>query len=281
MTVRIALAQMTSGIDPAANLTAISDAAERAAAGGASMLFLPEMALLLDRDRARSSAHVTREGESPWPTALAQIARQNGLWLHAGSAPFLNDSGTQRVNRTLVFAPDGQRASVYDKVHMFDVDLPTGESWRESALYQGGDQLAWARSPAGLVGLTICYDLRFAELYAALAAGGAMLIAVPAAFTVPTGAAHWHILLRARAIENACFIIAPAQCGVHEDGRETYGHSIVIDPWGRILAAAEDEESASAPTLLFADIDSDEISKARDAIPLARSRAQRRLPFSH
>ena len=145
------------------------------------MLFLPEMALLLDRDRARSVAHITSEAASPWPARLAAIAAESNLWLHAGSAPFLSDDGSKRVNRSLVFAPDGRLAARYDKVHMFDVDLPGGESWRESASYAGGDVLALVDTPAGRLGLTICFDLRFPELFAALVAGGAHIIAVPAA----------------------------------------------------------------------------------------------------
>jgi predicted amidohydrolase len=273
MNCRIALAQMTSGIDPAANLAAISEAAATAAAAGAVMLFLPEMALLLDRDRQRSAAHLHCEAASPWPQALAGIARAHGLWLHAGSAPFLADNGgPMRVNRTLVFAPNGALAARYDKAHMFDVDLPTGESWRESAHYAPGDRLAIADSPAGQVGLSICFDLRFPELYAALVDAGAHLLTVPAAFTVPTGEAHWHILLRARAIETGCFVIAAAQGGTHADGRQTYGHSLVVDPWGRIVAEAEHDETA----LIFAEIDSAAVAAARSAVPLDRSRAARR-----
>lgn len=280
MTLTIALAQMTSGVDPAANLAAIADAAQAAATAGASMLFLPEMAVLLDRDRARSSAHVVREGDSDWPAALAAIARHHGLWLHAGSAPFLADDGGQRrVNRTLLFAPDGSLAARYDKIHLFDVDLPTGESWRESALYQGGGALVVAPCPAGPVGLTICYDLRFPELYAALVANGARVLAIPAAFTAPTGAAHWHVLMRARAIETACFVVAAAQGGQHDDGRQTYGHSLVIDPWGRVVAEAHDGPDGPGAQLLLAELDLAEVDRARAAIPLSASRTQRRAAW--
>lgn len=274
MSLRIALAQMTSGVDPVVNLAAIAAAAADAARAGAAMLFLPEMALLLDRDRARASAHVQTEAGSPWPAALSAIARKHRLWLHAGSAPFLTDAGgPERVNRSLCFAPDGTQAARYDKAHMFDVDLPTGESWRESALYVPGDQLVMADSPVGPLGLSICYDLRFPELYAALVTLGAEAIAIPAAFTGPTGEAHWHVLLRARAIETACFVIAAAQAGAHEDGRRTFGHSVVIDPWGRIVA----EAGGDGTELLIADLDRSEIARARAAIPLAASRARRRL----
>jgi predicted amidohydrolase len=269
---RIALAQMTSGIDPAANLADIARAATAAQAGGAAMLFLPEMSLLLDRDRARSASAITAEADSPWVPQLADIARRHAIWLHIGSAPFAAEDGEGRVNRSLVFDPTGHIAARYDKVHMFDVDLPTGESWRESALYRGGSALVCTDTCAGRLGLSICYDLRFPELYAALAQDDAALIAIPAAFTAPTGAAHWHVLLRARAIETACYVIAAAQAGTHADGRQTYGHSLVIDPWGAIIAEVADP----APGLIFADLDSEATAKARGAIPLARSRQNRR-----
>lgn len=268
---------MTSGIDPDANLAAIADGAARAAAAGACMLFLPEMALLLDRDRKRSAAHMAKEAESGWPVRLAAIARDHGIWLHGGSAPFTSDDGNMRVNRSLIFDAAGKMLARYDKVHMFDVDLPSGESWRESNSYRGGDRLACVDSPAGQVGLSICFDLRFPELYAALRAGGADLLAIPAAFTVPTGRAHWHVLLRARAIETSCYVVAAAQAGHHTDGRETFGHSLVIDPWGQIVAEAEDNAGQQEAMLLFADINAGEIAKARQAIPLERSRAVRAL----
>lgn len=270
---RIALGQMTSGIDPQANLEEIRHLAGAASSQGAAMLFLPEMSVLLDRDRHRSNQWITSEADSPWPAALQSCARDYGLWLHIGSAPFADDSGERRVNRSLVIAPDGNVAARYDKIHMFDVDLPNGESWRESALYEGGSQLELVDTPVGRLGLTICYDLRFPELYGALVAGGATAIAIPAAFTVPTGAAHWQLLLRARAIETGCYVIAAAQVGQHADGRQTYGHSMVVDPWGQILTEATDD----APQLLLADLDAEALTKARQAIPLARSRAVRRL----
>jgi deaminated glutathione amidase len=271
-TTRIALAQMTSGIDPDANLGAIAHMAGDAAAGGAEMLFLPEMSVLLDRDRQRSAPHIRPEAESHWPARLGAIAADAGLWLHAGSAPFASEDGARRVNRSLNFGPDGVIAARYDKVHMFDVDLPTGESWRESAAFDGGRELVTLDTPAGRLGLSICFDLRFPELYAGLVGAGAELIAIPAAFTVPTGAAHWHVLLRARAIETASYVIAAAQAGTHADGRETYGHSVVVDPWGRIVAEADHNAAA----LIFAEIDADAVATARGAIPLDRSRAARR-----
>jgi deaminated glutathione amidase len=278
--IKIAAAQMTSGTDPQANLAHIAAAAADARRAGADMLFLPEMAVLLDRDRTRSGDHITREADSAWPTQLAAIAAQNGLWLHAGSAPFLSDDGARRVNRSLIFGPDGLLVARYDKVHMFDVDLPGGESWRESAAYAGGDHLVLVDTLAGRLGLTICFDLRFPEQFAALVCAGATIIAVPAAFTVPTGTAHWHILLRARAIETGCFIVAAAQGGIHADGRATYGHSLIIDPWGEVLAEAPGSAGGGdKPQLIFANIDAAAVTRARDAIPLDRSRAARKLDF--
>lgn len=274
-----ALVQMTSGIDPAANLATIDRAMAEAAASGAAMAFLPEMSLLLDRDRARSGAHMTREADSPWPAALQAMAQKHGIWLHSGSMPLLADDGERRVNRTHVIAADGSIRARYDKVHMFDVTLPSGENWQESAAYAGGDAVTVVETPLGQLGLSICYDLRFPELYRALVDRGATSIAIPAAFTVSTGEAHWHVLMRARAIETGCHIVAAAQGGTHADGRQTYGHSLVVDPWGAILAdagvAGDGRETGYALTL--APIEEVAVSRARAAIPLARSRANRNI----
>lgn len=274
-----ALVQMTSGIDPAANLAVIDRAMSEAAAHGAAMVFLPEMSLLLDRDRARSAAHVATETESPWPRALQELAQRHGLWLHSGSMPLLADDGEQRVNRSHIIAADGSIRARYDKIHMFDVQLPSGENWHESAAYAGGDTFCVVDTPLGALGLSICYDLRFPELYRALVERGATLIAVPAAFTVPTGEAHWHVLLRARAIETACHVLAAAQCGQHADGRATYGHSLAVDPWGAVLAdaARTDEGNEKGYTLTIVPIDAALVGKARGAIPLDRSRSTRRI----
>ena len=274
-----ALIQMTSGIDPAANLQTIDRAMGEAAAGGAAMAFLPEMSLLLDRDRARSAPHIAREADSPWPGALQAMARKHGLWLHSGSMPLLADDGERRVNRSHIIAADGSIRARYDKIHMFDVTLPSGENWQESAAYAGGDTLAVVDTPLGRLGLSVCYDLRFPELYRALVDRGATLIAIPAAFTVSTGEAHWHILMRARAIETGCHVVAAAQFGTHADGRQTYGHSIAIDPWGGILAdaGATGGTSDKNHTIRLAPIDSAATERARQAIPLARSRAIRNL----
>jgi len=274
-----ALIQMTSGIDPDANLATIDRAMAAAAAGGAAMAFLPEMSLLLDRDRARSGAHIAREADSPWPAALQAMAQKHGLWLHSGSMPLLADDGERRVNRSHVIDADGRICARYDKIHMFDVTLPSGENWQESAAYAGGDALAVVDTPLGVLGLSICYDLRFAELYRALVDRGATLIAIPAAFTVSTGEAHWHVLMRARAIETGCHVVAAAQSGTHADGRQTYGHSVAVDPWGAVIAEADASHDGGAQDymLTFAPISTAEIDRARQAIPLARSRAIRNI----
>jgi predicted amidohydrolase len=274
---RIALVQMTSGVDPDANLAAIDRALADAAADGAAMAFLPEMSLLLDRDRERSAAHIAREADSPWSAALQDMARRHGLWLHSGSMPLLAETGDRRVNRSHVIAADGTIRARYDKIHMFDVDLPTGERWSESASYAGGDALAVVETPVGMLGLSVCYDLRFPELYRALVDRGATLLAVPAAFTVPTGEAHWHVLLRARAVETGCHVVAAAQCGLHADGRATYGHSLVADPWGAITVDAGGRAQESGFVLAFAEVDAAAAQKARAAIPLARSRTIRNI----
>jgi len=274
-----ALVQMTSGIDPAVNLATIDRAIGEAAAHGAAMAFLPEMSLLLDRDRARSGAHITREADSPWPAALQAMAQKHAIWLHSGSMPLLADDGERRVNRTHVIAADGSIRARYDKIHMFDVTLPSGENWQESAAYAGGDAVAIVDTPLGLLGLSICYDLRFPELYRALVDRGATVIAIPAAFTVSTGEAHWHVLMRARAIETGCHVVAAAQGGTHDDGRQTFGHSLVVDPWGAVLADAAMPGDAHAEdfALTLAPIDAAAGERARQAIPLARSRTNRNV----
>ncbi|SEH12181.1 Predicted amidohydrolase [Sphingopyxis sp. YR583] len=272
-----ALIQMTSGLDPDDNLAVIDRAMGEAAAQGATMAFLPEMSLLLDRDRARSGAHIAREADSPWPAALQTMAQRHAIWLHTGSIPLLADTGERRVNRSHVIAADGSIRARYDKIHMFDVTLPTGENWQESAAYEGGDTAVVVETPLGQMGLSVCYDLRFPELYRALVDRGATVIAIPAAFTVPTGEAHWHVLMRARAIETGCHVLAAAQNGTHADGRDTYGHSIAVDPWGAVLADAGNGVSDKGYMLAVAPIASETGVKARQAIPLARSRANRNL----
>ncbi|WP_287940151.1 carbon-nitrogen hydrolase family protein [Sphingopyxis sp.] len=274
-----AIVQMTSGIDPDANLRVIDRALAAAAAEGAAMAFFPEMSLLLDRDRQRSAAHIQREADSPWPAALADMARRHHIWLHGGSMPLLADDSERRVNRSHVIDDKGEIRARYDKIHMFDVTLPTGENWTESAAYAGGDAIVLVDTPLGRLGLSICYDLRFPELYRALVDGGAELIAIPAAFTVPTGEAHWHPLLRVRAIETACHVLAAAQAGTHADGRATFGHSLAVDPWGTVLmdVSLQKDDGAAGYDIGFVAIDAQARNRARAAIPLARSRSVRNI----
>jgi len=274
---RAALIQMTSSIDPDANLAAMDAALGEAAADGAVMAFFPEMSLLLDRDRSRSAAHIVREADSPWPARLQDMARRHRLWIHSGSMPLLADDGTRRVNRSHVIAADGSIRARYDKIHMFDVTLPSGESWRESAAFAGGDSLVVVDTPLGRLGLSICYDLRFPELYRALVDRGATLLAIPAAFTVSTGEAHWHLLLRARAVETGCFVLAAAQAGAHADGRATYGHSLAVDPWGTIITEIAEEPRGASYRIALAPVDATAVDRARQAIPLATSRSIRNI----
>jgi predicted amidohydrolase len=259
---RIALFQSTTGIDPAANRNALEAAIAGAADGGAAMLFTPEMSGVLDRDAGRVAAKLRSEEENETLAACREAAKRHGIWLHLGSLAVLSDGG-KVANRGFVIDREGQIRAKYDKIHLFDVDLPTGESWRESNFYSSGSEVALINgSPIGKLGLTICYDLRFPGLFARLAEAGADVIAVPAAFTVPTGKAHWHVLLRARAIEAGIFIVAAGQVGRHEDGRETFGHSLVVDPWGDVLLDMKDQTGVA-----FADIDLKRITDVRSRIP--------------
>ena len=273
----IAVVEMTSGINPDANLDIMDRALADAAKAGAAMAFFPEMSVLLDRDRNRSAAHIAREADSRWPAILQDMARRHGLWLHSGSAPFLSDDGDRRVNRSHIIAADGRIVAHYDKIHMFDVSLPSGENWSESSSYAGGETPVVVETPVGMLGLSICYDLRFPELYRTLVDHGATLIAIPAAFTVSTGEAHWHVLLRARAIETGCHVVAAAQAGTHADGRATFGHSLVVEPWGAVLGETRRAEDKTAKfQLIVAAVDPVAVTRARQAIPLARSRTYRR-----
>jgi predicted amidohydrolase len=259
---RIALFQSNSGIDPQANAHALEDAIQQAAAGGAEMLFTPEMSGLLDRDIQRAGKNLRSEEEDLVLASCREAAKRNRIWLDLGSLAVLVDGG-KVANRGFVIDREGQIRARYDKIHLFDVDLPTGESWRESAVYSAGKGAVLVNgTPVGKLGLTICYDLRFPTLFARIAEAGADVISVPAAFTVPTGHAHWHVLLRARAIEAGLFVVAAAQVGQHEDGRQTYGHSLVIDPWGNVLLDMGEDRGVG-----FADIDLARISEVRSRIP--------------
>ena len=264
---RIALFQSNTGIDPKANGEALVRAIEEAAKGGAAMLFTPEMSGLLDRDSGRAAANLRAEEEDQVLAACRAAAREHGIWLHLGSVAVLVDDG-KVANRGFVIDRNGNIRARYDKIHLFDVDLPTGESWRESAVYQAGKGAVLVNgTPVGKLGLTICYDLRFPGLFARIAEADADVISVPAAFTVPTGRAHWHVLLRARAIEAGVFVVAAAQVGRHEDGRQTFGHSLVVDPWGEVLLDMGEERGVA-----FADIDLARISDVRSRIPALNHR---------
>ncbi len=265
--VRIAIHQAQSGIDPAANAARLVEAVSQARAGGAAMLFTPEMSGMLDRDRERALGAARAEGEDQVLAAMRNAAAKAGLWVHLGSLA-VRGPGDKLCNRGFVIDDRGEIRGRYDKIHLFDVDLASGESWRESALYAAGSEaMVVSGTPVGKLGLTICYDVRFPELFQRLSEAGADVIAVPAAFTVPTGKAHWSVLLRARAIEAAAFVVAAAQAGVHEDGRETYGHSLVADPWGEVLIEMDAE-----PGLGFVELDLDRIAEVRSRIPVLAHR---------
>ncbi len=258
---RAAILQMTTGIDPDANARVLTQGVAAAAAGGAAMLFTPEMSGLLDRNRARGSVHVVAESEDRVLAAVREAAARHRIWVHLGSLALKGEDG-RFVNRGFVIDDTGDIRARYDKIHLFDVDLPTGERWRESDAYAPGTRAVTVTTPLGVLGLAICYDLRFPDLFRALTDAGATLLSVPAAFTRPTGAAHWHILLRARAIEAGVHVIAAAQTGAHEDGRETYGHSLAVDPWGEVLLDMGGEAG-----LGFADIDLARVSVVRELVP--------------
>jgi predicted amidohydrolase len=264
---RIALFQSTTGIDPGANASALAGAVQQAASGGAEILFTPEMSGLLDRDSARAAKVLREEEQDEVLRAVRAAAAEQRIWVHIGSLAVLVDDG-KVANRSFVIDREGNVRATYDKIHLFDVDLPTGESWRESNVYSPGKGPVLVNgTPIGKVGLTICYDLRFPGLFARLAESDADVIAVPAAFTVPTGKAHWHVLLRARAIEAGLFVVAAAQVGQHEDGRHTFGHSLVVDPWGEVLLDMGEDKGVG-----FAEIDLKRISDVRSRIPALNHR---------
>lgn len=263
---RAALLQMTSGIDPAANAATLVEGVGAAKAGGAAMLFTPEMSGLLDGNRERAQAHYAHERDDRVLSAVRDAAAKHGLWVHLGSLAVLREDG-KLANRAFVIDDSGAIRARYDKMHLFDVDLPTGESWRESNSYTAGEGPVVVETPLGALGLAICYDLRFPDLFRTLSNAGATIFAVPAAFTRPTGAAHWHLLLRARAIESASFVLAAAQTGLHADGRATYGHSLAIDPWGDVLL-----DMGEPAGLGFAEIDPARIADVRSRVPVLRHR---------
>jgi deaminated glutathione amidase len=258
---RVGLVQMCSGRDVARNLADAEALIREAARQGAQYVQTPEITTLMETERARLFAAIRPEEGNPAIAHFSALARELKLWLHVGSMPVL--LGTGRIaNRSLLFAPTGEIAARFDKIHMFDVELPGGETYRESKNYQPGNAGVLADLPWGTLGLTVCYDLRFPHLYRALAQAGADFLAIPSSFTRKTGEAHWHILMRARAIENGCFVLAAAQAGKHESGRETYGHSLVVSPWGEILA-----DAGTATGVIVADVNLGEVQEARQRIP--------------
>ncbi|MGD9815664.1 MAG: carbon-nitrogen hydrolase family protein [Hyphomonadaceae bacterium] len=260
---RVAAVQLRSGIEPAANRAHAMPFLREAAAAGARLIATPENTLRLDRDRERMLAAAGPEKDDPELAAWGRAAQELGVWLLLGSGAIATGGG-KVFNRSFLYDPDGKVVARYDKINLFDVTLGGGETYRESATVEGGAQAVIAAGPMGAkIGMTICYDLRFAELYAALARAGAEIITIPSAFTVPTGQAHWETLLRARAIETGAFIVAPAQGGRHEDGRSTWGHSMIVDPWGKVLARLDHDE----PGFIVADLDLDLVAAAREKIP--------------
>ncbi|MBL71229.1 MAG: amidohydrolase [Rhodobiaceae bacterium] len=270
---KIACVQMTSACDPADNLPIIAARVKQAAAQSARLVALPETCSFMEKNRKAMHSRLENQADSQVLAALCHMAKENGIFLLIGSMILAEENSDKAVNRSLLIAPNGTVQAQYDKIHMFDVALENGESHHESAAYQAGDKLVVTKADGVSLGLSICYDLRFPALYRRLAEAQAQVIFVPSAFTKQTGAAHWHILLRARAIETGCFIVAPAQIGVHENGRETYGHSLIIDPWGKIIA-----EAASEDKVIVAALDMTLVDKARRQIPALFHGATYRLP---
>ena len=259
---KVAAIQMQSGRDPAANVAFVRDAVKAAAAGGATYIQTPEMTGMLVRDRAEMLAKVKSQADDGLVAAASELAKAHAIHLHIGSTAILRDDG-KIANRAFLFGPDGKLITTYDKIHMFDVDLDKGESWRESATYEAGTKAVVANLPFGKLGFGICYDVRFPQLFREEALAGAQILTAPAAFTKQTGEAHWHALQRSRAIENGAFMISAAQAGGHEDGRETFGHAMIVDPWGKMLAVANGLE----PETIFAEIDLADVATARAKIP--------------
>jgi deaminated glutathione amidase len=263
---KAAAIQMRSGTDVGANVVAFEALVREAAGKGAAYVQSPEMTGALMRDKAALIASLKPQAEDRVAAKAAALAAELGIHIHVGSTAIALPGG-KVANRAFLFGRDGALIATYDKIHMFDVDLDKGESWRESATYEPGATAAIAELPFARLGFAVCYDLRFPQLFRAEALAGAEVLTVPAAFTRQTGEAHWHVLLKARAIENGAWVIAAAQGGLHEDGRETFGHSLVIDPWGRIVAEADHDE----PAVVMAEIDTQASADARRKIPNLRN----------
>ncbi len=267
---KAACIQLNSGTSVTDNVTVATQLIREAAALGAHYIQTPEMTTIVQQKRSALEAAIAPEVNNPAVSAFAALADELKIWLHIGSMAVAlpnTDHGPSIANRAYLFQPDGTAAASYDKIHMFDVDLDNGESWRESNAYRAGSQAVLVdmtpNRTATKLGLAICYDLRFADLFRTYAQAGATVLGAPAAFTRQTGAAHWHVLQRARAIENGAFMVSAAQAGTHDDGRETFGHSMIVDPWGIILAEADGE----TPSVITADIDPELANAARRNIP--------------
>ena len=260
-TFRVGLIQMRSAREPQVNTEAAAKLIGEAKTGGADYVLTPEMTNIMELSREKLFATIVPEENDPSLATFRELARALGIYVHVGSLA-VKVSPDKAANRAFVIDRRGDIVARYDKIHMFDVDLANGERYRESRSYRAGDLAVVADLPWGRLGVTICYDLRFPALYRALAEVGASFLAIPSAFTKQTGEAHWHVLMRARAIENGCYVLAAAQGGRHENGRDTFGHSLVVDPWGRIIA-----EGGTEPGVVFADIDPAEVSAARAKVP--------------
>jgi deaminated glutathione amidase len=270
MTFRAALVQMRSGLDMGRNLADATRLIREAAATGAKLVVTPEITNIFEPDRDRLRAIAPFEKDDPAVAAYAALARELGIHLHIGSMALKAQEGKdgvgKLVNRALLFGPNGKKIAHYDKVHLFDVNLPNGDVYRESDAYEPGDETLAVKLPFCTLGVAICYDMRFPPLYQALARAGANVIVIPAAFTVPTGEAHWHVLLRARAIETGSYVLAAAQGGTHECGKSTYGHSLIVSPWGEILA-----EAGIDPCVISAEIDTEKSADTRQRIPALKN----------
>ncbi len=260
MKLKIACIQLNSSGDIQDNIATIETQLARAAETGAELIALPEMAFYIDQPGGARDLYT--QDTHPAVKASAEMARKYSVWLLAGSVAVTIDDSGKTVNRSILFDDKGNEVAHYDKIHLFDVEVGDGQSYRESKTYLSGARAVVADTPWAKLGMSVCYDVRFPHLYRALAKAGAEILAVPAAFTQVTGEAHWHVFLRARAIENGCFVIAPAQCGTHQGGRKTYGHAMIVDPWGKIVVEAGTESE-----IITAEIDLDEVKQARAKLP--------------
>lgn len=260
MSLNVACIQLNSGADMNANIARVETLVKDAADKGAQFVTLPENAFLMDEPKSERTLYAHED--HPALRACEELAKRSGIWLLAGSVAVDSKSDKKMYNRSVLFDDKGQQVSQYDKIHLFDVEVGDGQVYRESARFESGGKAAIVDTPWGKLGMTVCYDVRFPQLFRALAKAGAEIIAVPSAFTQVTGEAHWHVLLRARAIENGCFIIAPAQTGIHPGNRKTFGHSLIIDPWGKVLADGETGEK-----IIMAELDLSQVKRVRASLP--------------